>query len=482
MWPFKKKVQVASTAPIFFTNTLTGKKDLFAPLKPGVACMYSCGPTVYSRAHIGNMRSNILGDLVARVLTESGLHVRRVINITDVGHLVGDTENESEDKMALGAKRENVSPEEIAHRYTKLFLEDIRALNIETEPILFPRATEYIPEQIAMISTLMEKGYAYTADDGVYFDTQKLPDYGKLGGIAEVKLMGGARIKIEGGKRNFHDFALWRKAKPNDLQQWPSPWGAGNPGWHIECSAMIRSLLGTQIDVHTGGMDLIPTHHNNEIAQTEAACGTLLARYWIHGAFINIEGEKISKSLGNDITLTDITDRGFHPLALRYFFLQAHYRSPVSFSWEALAGANEALSRLWRRAREIAAEAKGKSTDSEASARMTALLRDDLATPAALAFLWEVLKDDELSASEQMSVLTKAEAVLGLSLLTPPTAARQLATVELPDEVQLLIAKRDEARIAKEYGVSDELRAELETRGYRVDDGPSGTIVTPTSR
>ena len=333
-----------------------------------------------------------------------------------------------------------------------------------------------------MIRTLIEKGYAYVADDGVYFDTQKLPDYGKLGGVAEVKLMGGARIKIEGGKRNLHDFALWRKAKPNDLQQWSSPWGSGNPGWHIECSAMIRSLLGTQIDIHTGGMDLIPTHHNNEIAQTEAACGTLLARYWIHGAFLNIEGDKISKSLGNDITMDEIVDRGFHPLALRYFLLQAHYRSPVSFSWEALQASQEALRRLWKLSSEIVHEAKGKSADSDTARRIVAILRDDLATPATIALLWESLRDEERSASEQLGILSSADTVLGLSLLTPPEQPVALAPKDLPDDVQLLITRRDRAREAKEYGVSDTIRSELENRGYRVDDSPSGTLVTPSSR
>ncbi len=481
MWPFKKREAPPSSAPIFFTNTLSGKKDLFVPLKPGFVSLYSCGPTVYGPQHIGNLRAALFADTIARVLIASGLHVRRVINITDVGHLVGDGD-EGEDKMAVGAKREKVTPEEIADRYAKLYLDDIAALNIDVAHIQFPRATHYIDDQIAMVKTLMEKGYAYVADDGVYFDTGKYSDYGKLGGVAEVRLMGGARIKMEGGKRNLHDFALWRKAKPHDLQQWKSPWGSGNPGWHIECSAMIRSLLGSEIDIHTGGMDHIPVHHNNEIAQSEIANGRPLARYWLHEAFITIEGEKISKSLGNEIFLSDIAERGYDPLALRYFYYQASFRTPISFSWESMKAAHEALQRLWRLARDVLEASKGKTAVSDVERRMIALLRDDLATAAALALLWETLRDEDIPASEKYSVLVAADAVLGLSLLTPPVIAGPLATEDLPQEVQLLILKRDEARAAKEYKLSDELREELEYRGYRVDDGPSGTVVTPTVR
>lgn len=471
-----------SAAPLFFTNTLTDKKDLFAPLKPGVVTMYSCGPTVYGPQHIGNLRAALFADTIARVLMAAGYHVRRVINITDVGHLVGDGD-EGEDKMAVGAAREHVTPEEIAERYAKQYLDDLRSLGIDTAHILFPRATEYIQEQIAMVRALEEKGYAYHANDGVYFDTSKLPDYGKLGGVAQVKLMGGARIKMDGGKRNLHDFALWRNAKPNDLQQWDSPWGKGNPGWHIECSAMIRTLLGTEIDIHTGGMDHIPVHHNNEIAQSEVANGRPLARYWLHQAFITIDGEKISKSLGNDILLSDLTARGYHPLSLRYFYYQATFRSPISFTWDALAAAHEALNRLWRLSREVAEESKGKTASSDTERRLIAVLRDDLATPAALALLWDALRDENLSPAQKHGVVAAADAVLGLSLLTPPPlVGGPIATEDLPEDIQVLILRRDEARAAKEYAVSDELRDELEFRGYRVDDGPNGTVVTPLPR
>ncbi|MDB5189325.1 MAG: cysS [Parcubacteria group bacterium] len=479
MWPFKKAKPAVSAAPIFFTNTLSGKKDLYVSIKPGVATMYSCGPTVYGPQHIGNLRAALFADVIARVLKAGGFHVRRVINITDVGHMVGDGD-EGEDKLAVGAARDKLTPKDVADRYTKQYLEDIRLLNLDTTDILFPRATEYIAEQIAMIKTLEEKGFTYRTTDGVYFDTSKYPNYGKLGGVAEVKLIGGARIKVEDTKRNLHDFALWRTAKPADLQQWASPWGKGNPGWHIECSAMIRTILGTEIDIHTGGMDHIPVHHNNEIAQSEVANGRPLARYWLHEAFINIEGEKISKSLGNEILLSDISARGLHPLSLRYFYLQASFRSPVNFSWQSLTAANEALTRLWKIARETVKQAKGKSIYSDQERTVIALMRDDLSTAAALALLWETLRDEETSPGVRLGVLTAAEAVLGLDLLSPPDVDVAIETKDLPNDVQLLILKRDEAREVKEYAVSDELRAELETRGYRVDDGPSGTIVTPT--
>jgi len=434
--------------------------------------MYSCGPTVYGPQHIGNLRAALFSDLIARVLMQAGFHVRRVTNITDVGHLVGDGD-EGEDKMKVGSTRDKTTPKEIADRYTKIYLEDIQALNIDTSQIRFPRATEYIEEQVNMVKTLEEKGLTYTTKDGVYFDTSKYPSYGKLGGVTEVKLMGGARIKIEDGKRNLHDFVLWRMAKPGDLQKWRSPWGEGNPGWHIECSAMIRALLGSEIDIHTGGMDHIPVHHNNEIAQSENANGRPLARYWLHEAFINIDGEKISKSLGNEVLLSHIVDRGFDPLALRYFYLQASFRSPVSFTWEAIAASDEALRRLRKLAAETKLQAKGKSATSELERRMIAILRDDLGTPSALALLWDTLKDEDLPPSQKLGVLLVADSILGLNLLTEAEVA------VLPAEVLELAKVRDAARAAKNFARSDELRLEIENRGYRVDDGPSGTVVTP---
>ena len=479
MWPFslfsRPKGLAESAAPVFFTNTLSGKKDLFVPLKAGMVSMYSCGPTVYGKQHIGNLKAPLFADLVARTLAASGFHLRRVINITDVGHMVGDADH-GEDKMAKGAREANASPKEVADRYTTMFLTDLNLMNIETENVLFPRATEHIPAQIEMIKVLEKKGFTYRAQDGIYFDTSKFPNYGKLGGADKAELLPGARVEKVAGKKSGRDFVLWRDAGPHDLQIWDSPWGRGNPGWHIECSAMSKVLLGNELDIHTGGIDHIPVHHNNEIAQSESANGRPFVRYWMHEAFVNVEDEKISKSLRNDVYLSDITERGLHPLSLRYFFLQAHYRTPLSFSWEAIAAANEALRRLWRLAMEIKKEADGQE-DSEIRLRFVSLMRDDLSTPQALAALWDALKTDELSPEQKWALLETAEPYLGLSLTDPPIAM-PTETEDLPEHIQALVYERDLARSSKDWQKADELRYQLQERGYRVDDGPSGTLLT----
>ena len=379
---------------IFITNTLSNEKELFIPVKPNIVSMYTCGPTVYSKQHIGNLRPGVFSDVLARTFVYAGYRVRRVINITDVGHMVGDGDS-GEDKAGATAVQEKTTPIAIAERYAKLFIEDLSDLNIDTDDILFPRATEYIKEQIALAKTLEEKEFAYRLQDGLYFDTKKFPNYGRLDGLTRAKLEAGARVETVLGKRSPADFVLWRRAKPNDIQQWDSPWGRGNPGWHIECSAMIRSLLGQEIDIHIGGEDLASIHHNNEIAQSEAASGRTFVHYWMHNAFLTIGGEKISKSLGNVVYLSDIIKKGFNPLSLRYFFLQAHYRTPISFSWDAIAGAESALNRLWKLSRDIANESKRRSTPSPARDRFLATLRDDLATPQALGILWDSLKSED---------------------------------------------------------------------------------------
>lgn len=461
---------------VFLTNTLSGSKELFISQRPGITTMYSCGPTVYGPAHIGNLRAYVFADTLARVLQHAGYRVRRVINITDVGHLTSDAD-EGEDKMAVGARRERKSPEEIADRYTKRFIEDLDELNIDTPDILFPKATEYIKEQIAFAKTLEEKGFAYRTKDGLYFDTGKFPTYGKLGNRQDVELMQGARVPLTKEKRGPSDFALWRRAKPDDLQQWDSPWGRGNPGWHIECSAMSRALLGQEIDIHTGGEDHIATHHNNEIAQSEAANGRTFVHYWLHNAFLTVFGEKVAKSLKNDVTLSDVAAKGFHPLALRYFFLQGHYRTPLSFSWEALEGAAGALERLWKLSRDIAEESKRKSASSESRVRFLVALRDDLATPQALGILWDALRSEEYAPAEKWGLIEDADAHLGLSLTHPPVAGA-LKEEDIPVQVRDLLARREAARGAKDYKEADRLRGEIEKSGYHVDDGPKGPVLT----
>jgi cysteinyl-tRNA synthetase len=505
MWRFGKKAASEKTpahhpsssispSPIFLTNTLTRKKETFIPLKPGVATMYSCGFTVYSQAHIGNIRPYVFSDLIARTLEAENYHVRRVINITDVGHLVSDAD-EGEDKMEIGAKREGTTAEEIAGRYTNLFLQDLKHMNLNTGEILFPRATHYIQEQIAMIKTLEQKGCTYRTSDGIYFDTSKFPEYGTLGGISDETLKAGGTESIEerialagrtrlkeftSEKRNPADFALW-KFSPRTArrqQEWSSPWGLGFPGWHIECSAMIRAILGDTIDIHTGGIDHIPVHHNNEIAQSESVLGHPFVHYWMHSAFLTIEGQKISKSIGNTVYLSDVIEHGFHPLALRYFYLQAHYSSTLSFSWDALSASNEALQRLWRLAVSVSHEARNDLRPSEYQKKFIRFMHDDLASPQALAYLWEVIRDEDIAPKEKLGLLHTADAFLGLSLLTPPESARKRTADELPEEIQALITDREKARKSQDFAKADSFREKLKNRGYLVEDSAQGPLLT----
>ena len=477
----RKSEPARSEAPVLFTNTLSGKQEFFSPIRAGVVTMYSCGPTVYSRAHIGNLRAYVFADIAARMLSEAGYRVRRVVNITDVGHLTDDADS-GEDKMEKGAREEGLSAQDIAARYTRIFLEDVAALNIDTRDIDFPRATEYIEEQIELVKRLEEKGYTYRTGDGIYFDTARFPGYGILDhGGAKLREEAFAEIgrRIAGNKEKRHpaDFALWKfsPAGARRQQEWKSPWGVGFPGWHVECSAMARALLGQPIDIHTGGMDHIPVHHTNEMAQSEAAFDKPLARFWMHGAFLTLDGERFAKSENRVIYLSDVIERGYSPLALRYLFLQAHYRAPLSFSWESLDAAHRALARLKRAARTVRDEASGRARASDTSRRMTALLREDLATPAALALLWEAMKDEDMEREEQLGVIEAADEILGLSLLSSSGLEED---AEFPPEVVALASERDEARMSGDYGRADALRARIESLGYHVEDAPSGTAIS----
>jgi cysteinyl-tRNA synthetase len=474
-----KKRAPEAPARVLLTNTLSGTKEVFIPLKAGQVLMYTCGPTAYSLAHIGNLRAALVPDLIARTLTAAGYQLRRVLNITDFGHLVTDGD-EGEDKMTKGLKSEGLAltlenMRAMAEKYAEAYIEDLADLKIDTNATLFPRASDYIPQQIALISTLEQKGYAYRTKDGVYYDTGRFTGYGRLGNVNLDAQQEGARAK-QADKRHPADFVLW---KPDAHLGWESPWGQGFPGWHIECSAMIRALLGDQIDIHTGGEDLEPVHHNNEIAQSEAASGRApFTRYWLHNAFMTMGGEKASKSLGNVVYLKDLVEKGYHPLALRYFFLQGHYRTPISFSWAALDGAAAALERLWRAAREVKEESRGKSAPSPIREAFIARMRDDLATPSALGVLWDALRSEEYRPQEKWRLLEDAEAHLGLALTDPPK--RATAPTELSKEVSDLVARREAARAAKDFKLADAIRDELLRRGYRVDDGPSGPMLTKT--
>lgn len=443
--------------------------------------MYTCGPTVYGPAHLGNLRAYVFSDTLARTLIEAGYRVNRVINITDFGHLVSDGDD-GEDKMTKGLKREKLpitleNMRKLAERYATGFLSDLEALNIDVPAIRFPRASEYVQEQIAMIATLEQKGYAYRTKHGVYYDTSMFHSYGKLGGIDLSAQREGKRAERNPEKRQSADFVLW---KPDAKLGWQSPWGLGFPGWHIECSAMSRALLGPEIDIHTGGEDHIAVHHNNEIAQSEAASGRTFVHYWLHNAFLTSGGEKASKSLGNVAYLSDVTAKGFHPLALRYFYLQAHYRTPLSFSFEALGAASGALDRLWKISRELRAESQASASPSEARERFVLAMRDDLGTPQALGVLWESLRSDDLTPEEKWGLIEVADAHLGLELLSPPKPGT-VAHEDVPAEVQKLLDERQRARDAKDFTASDRLRGEIERLGYTVRDEATGQVLTRSS-
>jgi len=486
-------------------NTLTKQKEVFTPSRKGILAflnplglgrianktvtMYNCGPTVYQSLHIGNYRAYIFADILKRTLEYNRYRVRQVINITDVGHLVGDGD-EGEDKMQLTAKKQERTSKEISEEYTKEFFHGLTALNVEFTPgqspiTEFPRATAHIPGQIALIEQLERKGLTYRTSDGVYFDTSKFPNYGKLGNIHLAGLEEGHRVAANTEKRNPTDFALWKFSQTSGDthrdQEWPSPWGVGFPGWHIECSAMAMKLLGKTIDIHTGGIDHIPTHHNNEIAQSEAATHQPFARFWLHGAHLLIDGQKISKSLGNTIYLKDLAEHEVTPLGLRYWFLTASYRTQMNFTWEAVKGAQTAYERLLEQVRQIGGLLEGRSAEksgeknisTEYTQKFREAINDDLNTPKALATVWEMLKDTSVSDEMKMNTLMKFDKVLGLKL---DTSVGVHSLVFAPEVVALKDA-RDEARRQRDFQKSDEIRALLKEKGYDIVDTAQGSTL-----
>ncbi|HVV39158.1 MAG TPA: cysteine--tRNA ligase [Candidatus Paceibacterota bacterium] len=477
LFSFFKKRDKAELPPLRFHNTLSGNLDVFEPLSRSQVSMYNCGPTVYDEQHIGNLKAYIFADTLRRVLNLWGYKVRQVINITDVGHLVSDAD-EGEDKMEASAKKQGLRAQDIAERVTDLFFKDLDQVGIDRSKIQFPRATKFIAEQIALVKALWEKGYAYQIDDGIYFDTAKFKEYGKLGHIDLEHLKEGARVEENMQKKSPHDFALWKFSKKGEKrqQEWKSPWGKGFPGWHIECTAMIFKLLGKQIDIHTGGIDHIPVHHNNEIAQAEAITGKQYVRYWMHGAFITIEGKKISKSLGNTVYLRNIIDRGYSARALRYLFLTAHYRTPMNFTWEAMEGASQALSRLSRTFLELP---QGGSVPEQFKKELYAALSNDLDTPSAIARVWEFTKDTTVSPAGKRAGILLADRVLGLGLsdARPSATIKVVEKSDLPEEVQTLMEEREAARKAKEFEKADELRKKIEGAGYEIKDLPERSEV-----
>lgn len=451
--------------PLYLSNTLTRKKEEFSPLKKDKIGIYTCGPTVYWFAHIGNMRAFLFADVLRRTLAYNGYNINMVMNITDVGHLTGDMDD-GEDKMIVAMKREGKTAYEIADFYTQAFMADIQKLNILPADI-YPKATDHIKEQIKMIQDIERNGFAYTTSDGVYFDTSKLPQYGILSGQKSDEKMAGARVDMK-EKKSPTDFALWKFSPMGSRREmeWDSPWGKGFPGWHIECTAMSTKYLGHPFDIHTGGVDHIPVHHENELAQAVGCCGSYHARFWMHSEFLTIEGGKMSKSLGNLFTLQDLIDNGFDPLAYRYFVLGAHYGTKLNFTWEALEAAQNALHRLQDVVRDWDTPKIGCAEYEE---RFLKALNDDLNTPQALAVMWELVEDTALPSSGKAESLLKFDEVLGLGL-----EAFVNRPIAVPEEIRELIAKREEARAAKDWSASDDLRDQIEQQGFMVEDTPQG--------
>ncbi len=446
-----------------FYNTLHRQLEDFTPLHAPEVGLYTCGPTVYWSAHIGNFRSYVFEDVLQRVLEMEGFLVKRVMNITDVGELADN----GEDKMLLGAKREGKTVQEVAQMYLDRFLRDAERLNIKIpKPPFLCKATEHIFQQIELIQVLEQRGFTYQTDDGVYFDTAKFSAYGSFSGQKLEDKEAGARVAINDQKRNATDFALWKFAPLDaERQLWESPWGTGFPGWHVECSAMARLYLGQPFDIHCGGVDHIPVHHENEIAQSEAAYGVPLANYWLHNEFVLVDDKKMSKSLGNVYTIDDLAARGFDPLAYRYFCLNAQYRSKINFTWQALEGAAQGLKHVQAVAR---TSTRGTHTDQDVYEKFCQALEDDLNTPRALAVMWDFLKSD-VSSDVKGATLLKMDEVLGLGL-----DAIVGRLIEAPAELRQLAQERQVAREAKDFARADALRKEIEQRGWTVLDGSDG--------
>ena len=469
---------------IHLFNTLSRKKEIFNPIIKGKVGLYTCGPTVYSRAHIGNMRAYIFEDVLKRMFLFNGYKVNHVMNITDVGHLTSDADT-GEDKMKKGAAKEKITVWEIAEKYTKLFMEDIENLNI-INPDIWCRATDHIKEQIEMVGKLEKKGFTYKTEDGIYFDTSKLEDYGKLAMLNKEGLQEGARIDI-GEKKNKTDFALWKFSSKNEKRQmeWESKWGKGFPGWHIECSAMAMKYLGETFDIHCGGVDHIPVHHTNEIAQAEASTGKKFVNYWLHNEFLVVQSGKMAKSEGNIYNLDDLYKQGISALDYRYFCLNTHYRKQLMFSDESLEGAKKSLSNLKEKISLIKSQdEKGKSSD-EYVKKFNEAINDDLNVTKALGIVWDCLRDD-LASSEKIKAVSIFEKVLGFGL--DKVEALKLEAIDfegkkifyeenVDDGIIEKVKEREKARMKKDFETSDLLREEIKQKGYEISDGDDGPVV-----
>jgi len=462
-------------------NTLSRKKEVFKPIKDPEGKqasygagkeigLYTCGPTVYWYSHLGNLRTYIFEDILRRILEYNGYKVKQVMNITDVGHLTSDADT-GEDKIEVGAKRERKTAWQIAQFYTDAFKKDIKRLNIQS-PTLWVKATDHIKEQIEIIKILGEKGFTYKIADGIYFDTSKLKNYGKLAGFKKRKLKAGARVEMVSGKKNPTDFALWKFTPAGIKRQmeWDSPCGRGFPGWHTECVAMAVKYLGIPFDIHTGGIDHIPIHHTNEIAQSEAAFGKSLAKFWLHGEFLTLKKGRMGKSEGNIIILDDLIKKEVTPLAYRYLCLTTHYRSKLNFSWPTLKGAQNALDNLNQKLSEIIENKKQKIDSKKIKnylAKFSNFINDDLDTPKALALMWEIIKTQKVSNQEKYKLILDFDKVFGLDLA-------KVKKPKIPQEIKKLVEIREKYRAEKNWKKADEIRREIRNLGYQIEDIKTG--------
>lgn len=462
--------------PVKLYNTLTRQKSDFVPIHGNEVRIYSCGPTVYSYAHIGNFRAYTFMDNLRRVLEYNGYTLKHVMNITDVGHLESDSD-EGEDKMEKAAKKENKSPYEIAEFYTKAFLNDMNKLHIE-RPEIIAKATDHIQDMLEFAKEIVKNGYGYETSTAIYFDVSKLDKYPVLSNRNVEDQIAGARVDVDPEKRNPYDFAIWIKAPQNHIMKWESPWGPSYPGWHLECSAMSRKYLGEVFDIHTGGVDHIPTHHENEIAQSKGAFGKIPAKIWMHVEFLQVDGGKMSKSLGNVYTISQLEEKGIEPLAFKLFCYTAHYRTKLNFTFDGVISSQKALNRL----RECIIKHKNgnDSIDDETlnkyKERFIDAINDDLNIPVAMSVVWELARY-ELKSKKIADMLLDFDKVLGLDLINSEKYLKEESNVEIPEEIKLLLEKRKKAREDKNWALSDELRDKIKEYGYMVKDTKEGMTV-----
>jgi len=474
-------------------NTLSNKKEEFKSINPDQVTMYNCGPTVYDYAHIGNWRSFLVADFLKRTLEYIGYDVKQVMNLTDVGHLTSDAD-QGQDKVEKRARQERKTASQITDFYINAFKKDQQRLNISL-PEKMPRATQHIEEMVSLVKTLEKKGYTYKTSDGIYFDTAKFKNYGKLSGQKLEEKKAGARIELSEEKRNPTDFAVWKFSPKNEKrqQEWDSPWGVGFPGWHIECSVLSTKYLGQPFDIHTGGVDHIGVHHENEIAQSEAAYDKLMANYWFHINFLKINSEKISKSEKNFYTIGELEQKGYHPLAFRLLIFSAHYRKEQNFTFESLEQAQSNLEKIYRtvqKIRQIAETGEEKSNSGikikNYKKEFRQALKDDLNTPEALAVVLNLVREVNKEVNDQKISSSKAQEIYQLfinmdQVLGIKINEKASQTEEIPEMIKKLVTKREKLRKSKNWSEADQVRQKIRRHGYEIEDTDQGTQVYPAN-